>query len=121
LSVALYFVDVDPCSGAQTLRFNGFSNPQIFSAGVQPAGETIFREGPGNFNPNTRQMAFGQASGTITTKNGLLAGICYQPIWLFIAPEVLIFGEPMYPIGTSIIKIQKRFANMLKNLINSYT
>jgi hypothetical protein len=101
-------VDVDPCTGTTKLRVIGAAGTQTFSPGAAPAGEAVLRAGPQNFNPNTRNMAF-FAAGTpqIVTKNGILSGINFTPVWGFIPPEILIFGEEMLPIGNAPASITK--------------
>jgi hypothetical protein len=109
MTVSLYAVDVDPCSGIETLRLDPLpldtAGTQQFQPGAAPAGEVILRAGPADFAPNTRNYAIvADGRAQVVTKNGILSGISFQPIWLFIPPEILIFGEQMLPIGNFTIK-----------------
>jgi hypothetical protein len=105
LVFTVYFLGLqyDPCSGEpEAPVVISEVQPLQFGLGLV-AGQAIFRAGPADF-PNTRNQQFQQSNFNNTiTKNGLLAGQTTVPVWLFIPPELLTFGEKMFPIGMYLL------------------
>lgn len=99
-SVTLFALDVDPCTGVTTERQLGAVVPR----GNGALGNWRFRTTAkaGFIDPSTRQVVAKSANfdSTLTTKNGLVPGQYVQPIGSggFIFPELLVFGDPMFPI-----------------------
>ncbi|KAH8742333.1 hypothetical protein F5882DRAFT_503187, partial [Hyaloscypha sp. PMI_1271] len=54
-------------------------------------------------SPVTSQVGFRLSTGTITTGNGLIAGQFIQPIFNFIFPEILAFGDVPFTLNFEII------------------
>lgn len=64
-------------------------------------GKTVFRLGKVNPSVMTKNVGFKMSSGTVTTANDLRAGVYIQPIFGFTFPELLTFGNQMFPFGMS--------------------
>lgn len=93
-----YAIDVDPCTGVETERDLQLVQPLSQNAGGV-WGKTVFRLGKVSSQPMTKNVGFKLLTGTSTTINGLKAGIYIQPVFLFIFPELLVFGDQMFPFG----------------------
>lgn len=94
-----YAIDVDPCTGVETERDLQLAQPFSQNAG-DVWGKALFRLGKVNTQPMTKNVGFRLLTGTSTTANGLTAGIYIQPVFIFIFPELLVFGDQMFPFGT---------------------
>jgi hypothetical protein len=85
-----FAIDVDPCTGATTERNILLLQPSQ----VAPLGRAVFRMGKALITPATAQVGFRLSTGTVTSSNNLTAGQFIQPIFNFIFPELLNFGDP---------------------------
>lgn len=94
-----FAMDVDPCNGTVTERNIMLLQPSQ----VAPLGRSIFRLGKTLISPVTSQVGFRLSTGTITTGNGLIAGQFIQPIFNFIFPEILAFGDVPFTLNFEII------------------
>ncbi|KAL5314385.1 hypothetical protein ACEPPN_018811 [Leptodophora sp. 'Broadleaf-Isolate-01'] len=88
-TIQWFAMDVDPCDGTVTERNIMLLQPSQ----VAPLGRAIFRLGKTLITPATQQVGFRLSTGTITTGNGLTAGQFIQPIFNFVFPELLAFGD----------------------------
>lgn len=87
-----FAMDVDPCTGAVTERQIATGQPN--GAGVVPVGRTVYREGKTAVSPATRQVGFRLSTGNSTGPQGIIVGQYIQPVFVFIFPELLTFGNP---------------------------
>jgi hypothetical protein len=87
--------DVDRCTGNITERNIQLVTPQQNA----PIGRVVYRMGTTKVIPPTRNVVFRSISGTITTKNGLIAGEYHSPIADFIFPEITTFGANAAPLA----------------------
>ncbi|KAH6679259.1 hypothetical protein B0J14DRAFT_293938 [Halenospora varia] len=90
-----FAIDVNPCDGTTTKR-----NIQLLQPSqAAPLGRAVYRMAKTLVSPATAQVGFRLSTGTITTGNNLTAGQFIQPIFDFIFPELLNFGDPMIPLN----------------------
>lgn len=47
----------------------------------------------------TKNVGFKLLTGTTTTANDLEAGVFIQPVFIFIMPELTVFGDEMFPFS----------------------
>lgn len=102
-----YAIDVDSCTGMESERNYQLVQPFSNNAG-DIWGKALFRLGKVQAQPMTKNVGFKLLTGTVTTANGIQAGIYIQPVFLFIFPELIVFGDQMFPFSMSISKRQKR-------------
>jgi len=98
--VSWFALDVDQCTGAQTMRELLNTSPFATIPG-QVAGELVFRGNKLEF-PVTRNVLFLSALGAVATNNSILAGQSVTPINGFangfIFPELTLIGNQMFPL-----------------------
>ena len=94
-----FAMDVDPCTGAVTER----PLLQMLPNQAAPLGRAVYRLGKTDVSPATRQVGFRLSTGTAPGAGGVLAGQFIQPIFDFVFPELLTFGDPMFPLLFEVI------------------
>jgi len=94
--VGIYAKDVNPCTGAETLRLLVFEDPAI-----QPVkGRFVHRDLGGNYMPPTREYEVLSLAGTTpNVANGFTAGAFSLPNFEFVFPENHNFGDPLLPFN----------------------
>jgi hypothetical protein len=87
-------VDVDPCTGAETLRVLANVDP-----GSQPVrGGFHFGVEGGAFMPPTRELLVTSRTGVAPgVANGLVAGQYRLPVPVFLFPANRVYGQPVVP------------------------
>lgn len=94
-----FAIDVNPCDGTTTER-----NIQLLQPSqVAPLGRAVFRMAKTLVSPATAQVGFRLSTGTTTSGNNLTASQFIQPLFNFIFPELLNFGDPMIPLNLEAI------------------
>lgn len=93
-----YALDVDPCTGVETERNIQLVQPFSNNAG-DIWGKALFRLGNVAVPPMTKNLGFKLLTGTTTNANGIEAGVYIQPVFFFKFPELLVFGDEMFPFG----------------------
>ncbi|KAJ7938291.1 hypothetical protein B0H13DRAFT_1942270 [Mycena leptocephala] len=86
MPIEFFAMDVDPCTGETSERSLLLVEPES----AAPAGKAVFRMGKTDASPVTRQVGFRYTNGSL----GIIAGQFYQPIFTFIFPELVVFGNP---------------------------
>lgn len=100
--VNVYAIDVNPTSGAETLRLLGQALPEAGpSVGVnRPKGRWRFIVGKGPFTPVTREYIAKTLTGQMdNVANGLTAGQYRLPCFDYIGAEGTIMGGPIVPFN----------------------
>ena len=93
--IDIYAIDVDPVTGAETLRLLGTEDPNLLA--VRGRFKHIVNKG-GVFGALTRDMIVKSRTGqTPNVANGLTAGQYRWPQFGFIFPEITRFGDPVVP------------------------
>lgn len=96
--VDFYAIDVDPASGAETLRLLGSALPEAGPA--RPRGRWRFIVGKGAFTPVTREYIAKTRTGqTDNVANGLTAGQYRLPCFDYIFTEGTVMGQPILPFN----------------------
>ena len=92
--VDIFAVDVNPCTGVETLRKLGTADPA-----AQPVrGRFRLILNGGLFMPPTRELMVRSQTGVLRgVANGLDAGQYRLPDFDFIFPENVVFGQPLVP------------------------
>ncbi|KAJ7145994.1 hypothetical protein C8R44DRAFT_656035 [Mycena epipterygia] len=85
-----FAIDVDPCTGAETERNLQLVEP---SEGA-PVGRATFRLGKTDASPVTREVGFRYSNGVVPGPRGIIAGQYIQPIFTYVFPELVAFGDP---------------------------
>jgi len=99
--VNFYAIDVNPISGAETLRLLGQALPEAGPA--RPRGRYRFIVGKGAFTPVTREYVAIQTNGGPTPVENpaglepIMAGQYRLPCWDYIFTEGTVFGNPILP------------------------
>jgi hypothetical protein len=97
-----FALDVDPCTGKTTER--SLNVPMQPNSGVNPLGRAVYRTPvKTDLTPATRYVGFRMASGTTIGAGNLTAGEFIQPIFDYIFPEPLVFGDPLFPNAFEVI------------------
>ncbi|KAJ7145995.1 hypothetical protein C8R44DRAFT_5120 [Mycena epipterygia] len=86
-----FAIDVDPCTGAETERS---LLPNVEPSETAPLGRATFRLGKINASPVTREVGFRYSNGVVAGPRGLIAGQYIQPIFTYVFPELVAFGDP---------------------------
>jgi hypothetical protein len=97
VTIAVYAVDVDPCNGQVTDRAVG--NAVVKQGEIRNKWE--WRADTTTFSKYTREYKVKVSTGTVATKNGLIAGQYVQPITEWILPELLNVGQNPIPYDWS--------------------
>ncbi|KAJ7145993.1 hypothetical protein C8R44DRAFT_5100 [Mycena epipterygia] len=85
-----FAIDVDPCTGAESERPLLLVEP---SEGA-PVGRATFRLGKTDASPVTREVGFRYSNGVVPGPRGLIAGQYSQPVFTYVFPELVAFGDP---------------------------
>ena len=89
--VDVYAVDVDACSGRETLRLLGTGFPAPIPQRYK------FEPVVGNFLPVMREILVKMRQGTMPAANGLIAGQYRAPLGTYLLPGTLSPGLPLIP------------------------
>jgi hypothetical protein len=98
VTVTISAIDVDPCTGLETDRLVGSSQP----VAGNPRNRFIWRADSTTLSHYTREYRIKVSSGTQTTNQGILAGQYVQPVTEWIYPEPLTPGIITPPINFDV-------------------
>jgi hypothetical protein len=98
VTVTISAIDVDPCTGLETDRIVGSSQP----VAGNPRNRFIWRADSTTLSHYTREYRIKVSSGTQTTNQGIVAGQYVQPVTEWIYPEPLTPGIITPPINFDV-------------------
>ncbi|KAJ7222482.1 hypothetical protein GGX14DRAFT_428860 [Mycena pura] len=89
-TIQWYAIDIDPCTGEESERNLELVEPES----AAPIGRSTFRLGKTDASPVTRYVGFRYTNGVVPGPRGIIAGQFIQPIFTYIFPELIDFGNP---------------------------